>query len=87
LCKIDSEGKARKVVGCSCLVVKDYGEESEGLHIVQEVPARYSGGNPVIKVHSPKINIGELMPIITGLQIVGSGKTWETRSKNEASPC
>ncbi|XP_068634984.1 small ribosomal subunit protein eS12-like [Aristolochia californica] len=36
LCKIDSEGKARKVVGCSCLVIKDYGEESEGLHIVQE---------------------------------------------------
>ncbi|KAL8243509.1 hypothetical protein R6Q59_009767 [Mikania micrantha] len=36
LCKIDSEGKARKVVGCSCLVVKDYGEETEGLHIVQE---------------------------------------------------
>ncbi|MFS7988239.1 putative ribosomal protein S12e [Helianthus anomalus] len=36
LCKIDSEGKARKVVGCSCLVVKDYREESEGLHIVQE---------------------------------------------------
>ncbi|GAA0157921.1 ribosomal protein [Lithospermum erythrorhizon] len=27
LCKIDSEGKARKV---------DYGEETEGLHIVQE---------------------------------------------------
>ncbi|KAK9103291.1 hypothetical protein Sjap_020545 [Stephania japonica] len=76
LCKIDSKGKARKVVGCSCIVVKarnqlliagirreiaqplrlawemrttaqraecrteanikDYGEESEGLHIVQE---------------------------------------------------
>lgn len=36
LCKIDSEGKARKVVGCSCVVVKDYGEETEGLHIVQE---------------------------------------------------
>ncbi|KAI3891420.1 hypothetical protein MKW98_014153 [Papaver atlanticum] len=36
LCKIDSEGKARKVVGCSMVVVKDYGEESEGLHIVQE---------------------------------------------------
>ncbi|PHU00893.1 40S ribosomal protein S12 [Capsicum chinense] len=36
LCKIDSEGKARKVVGCGCVVVKDYGEETEGLHIVQE---------------------------------------------------
>ncbi|KAL3631778.1 40S ribosomal protein S12 [Castilleja foliolosa] len=36
LCKIDSEGKARKVVGASCVVVKDFGEESEGLHIVQE---------------------------------------------------
>ncbi|CAM8938712.1 unnamed protein product [Rhodiola kirilowii] len=36
LCKIDSEGNARKVVGCSCIVVKDYGEPSEGLHIVQE---------------------------------------------------
>ncbi|CAM8914447.1 hypothetical protein QQ045_031687 [Rhodiola kirilowii] len=36
LCKIDSEGNARKVVGCSCLVVKDFGDVSEGLHIVQE---------------------------------------------------
>ncbi|CAM8999663.1 unnamed protein product [Rhodiola kirilowii] len=36
ICKINSEGKARKVIGCSCLVVKDYGEPSEGLHIVQE---------------------------------------------------
>ncbi|KAL6223746.1 hypothetical protein ACLB2K_002604 [Fragaria x ananassa] len=36
LCKIDSEGKARKVVGCSCVVVKDFGEDTEGLHVVQE---------------------------------------------------
>ncbi|KAF4353751.1 hypothetical protein CsatB_013028 [Cannabis sativa] len=36
LCKIDSEGKARKVVGCSCVVVKDYGEDHEALHVVQQ---------------------------------------------------
>lgn len=36
LCKFDAEGKARKVVGCSCVVVKDYGEETEGLHVVQQ---------------------------------------------------
>jgi small subunit ribosomal protein S12e len=36
LCNIDSEGKARKVVGCSCVVVKDYGEETEGLNVIQD---------------------------------------------------
>ena len=34
LCKIDKEGNARKVVGCSCVVVKDYGVDSEGMHIL-----------------------------------------------------
>ncbi|KAI5084030.1 hypothetical protein GOP47_0000199 [Adiantum capillus-veneris] len=36
LCKLDSEGKPRRVVRCSCVVIKDYGEESEGLNVVQE---------------------------------------------------
>eukprot|EP00126_Sphaerothecum_destruens_P013123 Sdes_comp22452_c0_seq1m20908 len=31
LCKIDKEGNPRKVVGCSCAVVKDYGKESAAL--------------------------------------------------------
>ena len=34
LCKIDREGNPRKIVGCSCVVVKDYGVESEGLHVL-----------------------------------------------------
>jgi len=28
LCKIDKEGKAVKVVGCTCVVVRDYGKET-----------------------------------------------------------
>ena len=32
LCKIDSDGNAKKVVGASCVVVHDCGEDSEGLN-------------------------------------------------------
>mmetsp|Transcript_10930 Transcript_10930/g.11069 ORF Transcript_10930/g.11069 Transcript_10930/m.11069 type:complete len:150 (-) Transcript_10930:28-477(-) len=34
LCKIDKEGNARKIVGCSCVVVKDYGQEGEALDVL-----------------------------------------------------
>jgi small subunit ribosomal protein S12e len=36
LCKIDREGNARKVVGCSCVVVKEWGEESEAMNVLLE---------------------------------------------------
>ncbi|KNC86925.1 40S ribosomal protein S12 [Sphaeroforma arctica JP610] len=36
LCKIDREGNARKVVGASCVVVKDYGVSSEAVDVLQE---------------------------------------------------
>ncbi|CAD7676347.1 unnamed protein product [Nyctereutes procyonoides] len=35
-CKIDREGKPRKVVGCSCVVVKDYGKESQAKDVIEE---------------------------------------------------
>ncbi|KAJ1685821.1 hypothetical protein LUZ63_017211 [Rhynchospora breviuscula] len=35
LWNIDVEGKARKVLGCSCLAIKDYGVESAGSNIVK----------------------------------------------------
>ncbi|XP_014204507.1 40S ribosomal protein S12 [Copidosoma floridanum] len=36
LCKIDNAGKARKVVGCSCVVIKDFGEETQAKDILME---------------------------------------------------
>merc|ERR1719244_1905782 len=36
LCKIDKEGKARKVVACSCVVVKDYGRDTTALEVLNE---------------------------------------------------
>ncbi|KAL1457650.1 hypothetical protein WDU94_007857 [Cyamophila willieti] len=36
LSKLDNMGKARKVVGCSCVVIKDYGEETQELDVLQE---------------------------------------------------
>ncbi|XP_040197438.1 40S ribosomal protein S12-like [Rana temporaria] len=36
LCKMDREGKPCKVVGCSCVVVKDYGKESKAKDVIEE---------------------------------------------------
>ncbi|KAJ9521597.1 hypothetical protein QJQ45_008935 [Haematococcus lacustris] len=43
LCRIDAEGKAQNVVACSCAVVTDYGEESEGLSVLNEYLKRGPG--------------------------------------------
>ncbi|ELV13725.1 40S ribosomal protein S12 [Tupaia chinensis] len=35
LCKIDKEGKLRKVIGCSCVVVKGYDKESQAKDVIE----------------------------------------------------
>lgn len=34
LCKIDREGNPRKVVGCSSVVVRDFGEDSQAMSVL-----------------------------------------------------
>jgi ribosomal protein L7Ae-like RNA K-turn-binding protein len=36
LAKIDREGKPRKVVGCSCVVITNYGADSAALQVLLE---------------------------------------------------
>ena len=36
LCKIDEEGEATKVVGCSCAVVHNFGEDTHALNCLME---------------------------------------------------
>merc|ERR1711915_3687 len=36
LCKLDKDGKARKVVKCSCAVVRDWGKEGPAHDVLQE---------------------------------------------------
>lgn len=35
LCKVDAEGEPRKVVACTCVVVRDFGESSKGLSFLE----------------------------------------------------
>ncbi|KAL7294144.1 40S ribosomal protein S12-like [Trichogramma pretiosum] len=36
LCKVDKDGKARKVVGCSCVVIKDFGEDTPAKDVLMD---------------------------------------------------
>merc|ERR1711973_541430 len=36
LCKIDKEGEARKIVRCSCVVIKDWGKPSQAQEFLED---------------------------------------------------
>ena len=36
LCKIDREGESKKVVGASCVVVKNFGRDTEAMNVLME---------------------------------------------------
>lgn len=36
LCKMDRKGRPRKVIGCSCVVVKNYGKDSQAKDVIEE---------------------------------------------------
>lgn len=42
-CKMDKDGKARKIVGCSVAVVKDYGRDEEAKNELEELLKKGGG--------------------------------------------
>jgi len=43
LCKIDKEGEARKVVRCSCVVIRDWGKETPAQEVLEEYIKKQRG--------------------------------------------
>jgi len=45
LCKLDKDGKARKVVRCSCCVVRDFGDETQAHDQLKEYIKKNKGSS------------------------------------------
>ena len=48
LCKIDQEGNARKVVKCSCAVVRNWGQETPAHDVLQVGTGYFKGTEDII---------------------------------------
>eukprot|EP00080_Pristionchus_pacificus_P017906 PDM77926.1 pst-2 [Pristionchus pacificus] len=51
LCKYDQEGKARKVVGCSCAVVRDFGNDEQAKAVLTHYFATKKSSELSVPVH------------------------------------
>lgn len=52
LAKIDREGKPRKVVGCSCVVITNYGADSAALQVLLECECHILVSVPPLRLAS-----------------------------------
>ncbi|MCD7458973.1 40S ribosomal protein S12 [Datura stramonium] len=77
LCRLILKVKQKgRFVGCGCVVVKDYGEETEGLHIVQEAGDFDTSiaflDDIISKSSTPKLNTSFFVLNLLGLVYAGS---------------
>ncbi|CAG0913791.1 unnamed protein product [Notodromas monacha] len=64
LCKIDKEGKARKVVGSSCVVITDWGKETPALDFLKDHMRQKGADFPVgIMIRSWALPLEQLLRV------------------------
>ncbi|POW04104.1 hypothetical protein PSTT_10649 [Puccinia striiformis] len=66
LCKIDRDGTARKVVSCSCVVVKEFGQESEALNVLLDHFGSRLAPPPPMPTGNPPLGFGAMVLLNAG---------------------
>merc|ERR1712115_731972 len=59
LCKIDKEGEARKIVRCSCVVIKDWGKPSQAQEYLEDHIKKQKDRQVLLRCHQ---GLGQAQP-------------------------